>query len=215
MPGKNVVAVCVVASFLFAGLSGFAQTEPDSIPPVADSIQNVPASGADQIRIAVPAKRHDPRKATLLSAAFPGLGQVYNREYWKLPIIYGGIGTLAYFTIDNSQKYILWRDRYIAQRLALENGLSGDALPVQFPNGRGFIPLENLKRGKDQYRRWRDLNIVIAGLAYVLIIADANVFAHLKGFQLSEDLTVSVSPGMIDTGGAMPGAGLSLSFRFK
>jgi hypothetical protein len=148
-----------------------------------------------------------------MSAALPGLGQAYTRAYWKIPILYAGAGIIGYLLIDNNQKYVLWRDRYIIQRTASENGFE---LPVLNPNNN-FAPytLDNLKLRKDTYRRYRDLNVILAGLLYVLNIADANVTAHLKSFDLSKDLSMTIQPDLIPTPDALPSAGLSLRLTIK
>jgi hypothetical protein len=154
-----------------------------------------------------------PRRATLMSAALPGLGQAYTRSYWKIPIIYVGAGIIGYLLIDNSQKYTLWRDRYIIQRTAIENGFDP---PIRNPaNNDDPYRLETLKYAKDTYRRYRDLNVILAGLLYVLNLADANVTAHLKSFDLSKDLSMRIQPDVVPTLYNQPGAGISLKLTLK
>lgn len=156
-------------------------------------------------------KRFDPRKATLLSAALPGLGQAYNRQYWKVPLIYAGAATIGYFIIYNNQEYVKYRDWYIAQRTASENKIV--PLPVMYNGAPASI--ERLKYAKDVTRRNRDLTIILAGLLYTLNIVDANVFAHLKGFTLSEDLAMSVTPGAYSPTNAFTAAGVTVKLHFK
>ncbi len=172
-----------------------------------DSIQ---IQGGKEITIRK--NRYNPRKATLLSAAFPGLGQLYTRSYWKMPIIYAGAGIIGYLLIDNSQKYVFWRDRYITQRTAIENGFPP---PIINENRDAPFEVETLKLAKDTYRRYRDLNVILAGLLYVLNIADANVTAHLKSFDLTEDLSMTIEPDLFATQGAQLGTGISLRFTLK
>jgi hypothetical protein len=156
-------------------------------------------------------KRYNPRKATLFSAALPGLGQIYTRQYWKLPILYAGAGVLGYFIIENNREYIIWRDRYITQRTASESKLE---LPIKNPNTGNPLSLDVLKRAKDYYRRNRDFTIILSGLAYALNIVDANVTAHLKDFDLSDDLSLSVQPS-VDQVAGLPVSGISLTFHLK
>jgi hypothetical protein len=156
-------------------------------------------------------KRYNPRKATLFSAALPGLGQIYTKQYWKLPILYAGAGVLGYFIIDNNREYIIWRDRYIAQRTASESKLE---LPVVYPTTGNAISLDVLKRAKDYYRRNRDFTVILSGLAYALNIVDANVTAHLKDFDLSDDLSMSVEPA-VDQVAGLPVTGISLTLHLK
>jgi hypothetical protein len=162
--------------------------------------------------ITVQPNKLSPRKATLMSAALPGLGQAYTKSYWKIPILYTGAGIIGYLLIDNNQKYILWRDRYINQRTAIENGFDE---PVKYQNGEP-ISLEVLKRAKDTYRRYRDLNVILAGLLYVLNIADANVTAHLKTFDLGKDLTMRIQPDLLPSPYLQqPIAAVSIRFTIK
>ena len=184
-----------------------------SLPVAGTYAQNdtLPGPGAGN-EIVLRPNRLSPRKATLMSAALPGLGQAYSKSYWKIPIIYVGAGVIGYLLIDNSQKYTLWRDRYIIQRTARENGFEE---PLISP-ATGLPYSENfLKRAKDTYRRYRDLNVILAGLLYVLNIADANVTAHLKSFDLSKDLSMTIQPDLLPTPYMQPGAGLSLRFTLK
>jgi hypothetical protein len=183
------------------------------LPLTGSYAQNdtLPANAAKS-EIVLKPSRLSPRKATLMSAALPGLGQAYTRAYWKIPILYAGAGVIGYLLIDNNQKYVLWRDRYIIQRTATENGFD---LPV-INEARGEpYRLETLKLAKDTYRRYRDLNVILAGLLYVLNIADANVTAHLKTFDLSKDLSMTIQPDLIPSADAFPGAGLSLRLTIK
>lgn len=163
--------------------------------------------------ITIKPDRFSARKATLMSAALPGLGQAYTKSYWKIPILYTGAGIIGYLLIDNNQKYLLWRDRYIIQRTAIENGFKE---PLINPASDLPYSLDILKRAKDTYRRYRDLNVILAGLLYVLNIADANVTAHLKSFDLSKDLSMTIQPDLLLTPNRkLPATGLSVRFTLK
>lgn len=186
--------------FLFSATSVSAQTD--------TNIVKQPEPAAQRI---VVRQRYNPRKATLMAAALPGLGQIYTKKYWKLPLLYGGAGVLGYFIGDNNRKYIIWRDRYISQRTASESKLE---LPFKYPNTDTPVPLDQLKRAKDYYRRNRDFSIILSGVLYALNILDANVTAHLKDFDLSEDLSMSVEP-VLNQNGAMPVTGVSLTFHLR
>lgn len=166
----------------------------------------------ENIQLKPPSKRYSPRKATLMSAAFPGLGQAYVKKYWKMPIIYAGAGVLGYLIVDNHRQYITWRDRYIGQRLASENGLE---LPYINPATGAAYPLDNLVLRKNYYRRNRDFNVILSGLLYALNILDANVSAHLKDFDLSNDLSMSVKPDFSQPGMPYFTTGISLTFNLK
>lgn len=132
---------------------------------------------------------HTAKKATLFSAVLPGSGQIYNnfhrpetqknRLWWKLPIIYGGLGTSAYFIINNQKSFNHFRD----QRLAL---LKGDNTILYTDQQLASI--------EDQYRKWRDMSVIAALAVYVLNIIDANVEGTLLHFDDSDNLSINISP---------------------
>ncbi len=125
-----------------------------------------------------------PARASLYSALLPGLGQAYNGTYWKIPIIYGGFIACGYFISFNNTQFQRYKSLYIE---AAEGG-SG--------SGQRYS-LETLKYFKDSYRRYRDYSILSGVLVYALNIIDANVFAHLQDFDISEDLSASFSPALL------------------
>ncbi len=125
-----------------------------------------------------------PARASLYSALLPGLGQAYNGTYWKIPIFYGGFITCGYFIYSNNLQYQRYRNLF-----------NQASLPDSELTGRYNV--ETLKYFRDSYRRYRDYSI-LAGLAvYALNIIDANVFAHLQDFDISDDLSASFGPGVI------------------
>lgn len=144
---------------------------------------------------------HSPLKATLFSAVIPGAGQIYNKKYWKLPIVYGGLGTCIYFIDRNTRKYKVYRDGLIAEQ-------DGDPATV---NTTGYTAFQ-LDQLQDTYRSWRDLSWIICAGVYVLQILDANVDAHLFYFDVSKDLGFFVRPSLDFTGGLNSGLCLSLNF---
>ncbi|MBM3177797.1 MAG: hypothetical protein FJZ78_07295 [Bacteroidetes bacterium] len=123
------------------------------------------------------AKRFDPRKALFFAAVLPGMGQVYNNKYWKLPIVYGGFAAGIY-VMDFYQK------EYAAYRTELLENLSGNT----FPSTPSNLSEATLRRVVDFYRRKRDFTIVLMGLGYLLQIVDAHVDAHLKEFKYNPNL---------------------------
>ena len=156
---------------------------------------------------------HSPKMATIMSAVLPGLGQIYNemkkpegfksRLWWKLPLIYAGIGTSIYFVIQNQKSYMFYRN----ERLDLQNDISN---PYSI-SGYSDSQLESIT---DQYSRWRDLSIVTVLGVYILNIVDANVSGNLLHFDSSDDLSIIVQPKVfyIDQSSLI---GASLSFHFK
>lgn len=148
-----------------------------------------------------------PARASLYSALLPGLGQAYNGTYWKIPIIYGGFITCGYFISFNNTQFRRYKALYIE---AAEGG-SG--------SGQRYS-LETLKYFKDSYRRYRDYSILSGVLVYALNIIDANVFAHLQDFDITEDLSASFSPAiMMPVNNTLvsninPSVGMRMNIRF-
>ncbi len=143
----------------------------------------------------------DPKKATLLSALIPGAGQVYNGKTWKVPILYAGIVTDLYFVQYNNRRYVNFREALFA----LDKGE-----PNQFPS----LNRASLVRNVDYWRQNRDLTLLLLLGIYALNLVDANVDAHLSGFDISEDLALQVAPHL-GTVSASNSLGLSLKIRFK
>ncbi len=146
-------------------------------------------------------KKRDPRRATMLAAVFPGAGQIYNRKYWKLPILYGGAFTLGYFIKFNNEQYVLSRDSYINVKAGLPD------------HYKGTYSQEQLVQLREYWRRNRDLLIIISGFTYLLNIADAAVDAHLSSFDVSDDLSMKYQP-VLYMAGNQPVIGLGLAFQF-
>ncbi len=119
-----------------------------------------------------------PAKAAFYSAVLPGLGQAYNGSYWKIPIAYAGLGTGVYFYLENDKLYDRYRDAY-KDRLA--------GRPDQF---EGRITTDGLIRAQEFYQKNKEISILVTVGVYILNIIDANVEAHLRQFNVDEDLTV-------------------------
>jgi len=126
---------------------------------------------------------HSPRKAAAFSAILPGAGQVYNKKYWKLPIIYAGLGTAGYFVYTNNQSYRLYRNALIAE-------LDTDPETVN----QTEYNTSQLNQLQETYHRWRDLSIFAFAGIYILQIIDATVDAHLFYFDVSDDLSLVILP---------------------
>lgn len=142
------------------------------------------------------------KKAALYSFGLPGLGQIYNRKYWKLPIVYGAIGTTLYFTISNGQEL----NRY---NTALNLRLRGEIDEFD-----GILSEAQLISRRNIFRKNTELSAILTGLFHGLNIIDAVVDAHLFKFDISDDLTFEWSPNFL-TGNnrVMPGLQLSLTFK--
>ncbi|WP_276495693.1 DUF5683 domain-containing protein [Pontibacter litorisediminis] len=163
-----------------------------------------------------------PAKAALFAAVLPGAGQIYNKSYWKLPIVYGTGAVLTYFFIDNNNNYQDYRK-------ALLQRTDGDPSTVdKYANNPDYPSLNvqygrdaesNLRYRRDYYRRNRDLTVILSAAAYALQIAEAYVHAHLKEFDVGEELALRVQPNLMhlqsQPGSYTPGVSLTLFTRFS
>ncbi len=144
---------------------------------------------------------HSPHKATIYSALLPGLGQAYNKKYWKIPLVYAGFGTMGYFMGWNNDRYKIMRNAY-------SDLTDGDPNTTRYLDldAAKYYDLDNdternnfataLSKQQDYYRRNRDLLIICTVGFYGLNIIDASVDAHFFDFDMSEDLTMNWQPTM-------------------
>jgi len=157
-------------------------------------------SEVDSIKIEKPIAVHSPRRATIYSAVLPGLGQIYNRKYWKLPIVYGGFVTLGYFINFNNELYVKYKQAYSDIIDTDPNTNSFKELnvnPIFFEADKISQLTERLRIAKDGSRRNRDLVVIGTAVFYALNIIDASVDAHFFNFDISDDLTINWVPGPI------------------
>lgn len=152
-------------------------------------------------------------KATTLSTIFPGAGQIFNKSYWRVPIVWGGIASTIY-TID-------WNNRgYQRFKTAYSLKIDYEKNPSKYPNGapdefRGAYSSTFLKNLKDSYRRNRDLCIILTAGVYLLNILDAHVDAHLQDYDISDDLSMNIEPYFdYTTVNTQPVYGLNMSLKF-
>ena len=143
---------------------------------------------------------HSPKKATIMSAILPGLGQIYNKKYWKVPILYGGIALTGYYLNDNLKNIDKYKTAYIAET-------DGDPNTV---NETKFTAPQ-LDKIIDQYKSWRDLSYIAFAVIYALNIIDANVDAHLFYFDVSDDISLNWAPYLSPN--RSQGVGLSLTLK--
>lgn len=178
---KKVLLICILIT-LFNGVS-FSQSTIS-----VDSLE----------------KSHSPGKAAFRSAILPGLGQSYNKKYWKIPIIYAGLGTLTYFAIYNNTQYQSFQKAYIASATGDTAGFNPEYL--------GYSTTD-LQTQATYWHRNRDLCIIGVSLVYVLNILDAYVDAHLFYFKMTENITMHVMPEATYTA-SKPYTGIHLNFTF-
>ena len=181
---------------------------------------------------AAPARKKNikifPLKATMLSAAFPGLGQVYNRKYWKIPLVYAGFGGLGFAVIFNSKHYNQFIKAYqdftdqIPQTnsyLSLIRADPKDYDPVLYPGSANRSTAswikDQLLLKVDYFKKYRDLSYIGIAAWYIISILDANVDASLFDYDIGENLNITLAPVQIPlynfTG---VGLGLNMTINF-
>jgi len=173
------------------------------------SIVSAQTETVDSVATHTPDTTHSVRKAMILSAVLPGEGQVYNhlampkgqkKAYWKVPLIYAGLGTATYFLIQNNSLKNDLKDEYL-------NRQGGSAPSAQFQqyDDPGLLQLYEIHRNR------RDLSILALTVVYLLNVADAGVEAHFVNFDVSDNLTMSFHPVLLPNYTA--GVGVRLNFR--
>jgi hypothetical protein len=172
---------------------------------------------------------HSPAKASLYSAILPGLGQFYNKKYWKMPLVYAGFGALGYFVTFNQTGYSRYKNAYIDFTDKLPETqryldiISGNLNPADFdpvlhpdtydPQQEKWFS-EQLTHNMDFYRRNRDLSYIGLVGWYLLNIIDATVDAHLFDYDISDDLSMKIEPRLMYSGRNANTLGLQISIAF-
>lgn len=149
-----------------------------------------------------------PQKAAILAAVAPGAGQLYNRRYWKLPLVYGALGGTGYMLYHHQIRF----KEYVRGKEARRAGR-----PDPGPRSSQETSLQGVETGIVFHRRWRDSYIAYTALAYTLTILDALVDAHLRDFDISEDLSLRVEPALLPPANlaVRPQAGVALTLQLK
>ena len=206
------------------GVAGFAQTDTSAPVPVDTLVKKSPVvshpAKADSVR-----KAFDPRKATIRSAIIPGWGQAYNKKYWKIPIIYGALGTTAAVFIYNVKTYRDLRFAYQAKYKASlppydptkpdQRGPFRDS--TDFPKINPiYLPYDanSLRIYRDEFRSNVDYSVLVFLLFWGLNVVDATVDAHLKLFDVNPDLSFKMKFGPSQMAGTT-GMSFVLAFNKK
>jgi hypothetical protein len=186
----------------------------DSLPKVATQIASV--NKTDSVL-----KAHSPRKAAIRSAILPGLGQIYNKKYWKVPIIYGALGISGAVLAYNLTNYRATRVAYSAKYTASQprqDPITGATLPPDSSDWSKIRPdllpisMNALRSYRDEFRRNIDYSVLAIMVLWGLNVVDATVDAHLKPFDVSPDLSLKLKLGPGQSPGTM-GIGLVLAFK--
>lgn len=164
------------------------------------------------IEVRKPIDALSPAKAAFYSAILPGLGQAYNKKYWKIPIVYGAIGTGVYFYISNNKQYNRFRDAYKSRLAGFTNDefyIASDGTQLATPT----VTTEKLEDAQEFYRRNKEISLLVSLGLYALNIIDANVDAHLLQYNVDENL--SLAPHYkFNEFDASSNLGLTLNFKF-
>lgn len=195
------VLLTMLVFLIFSPLS--AQKKSDSLDVKPRLQNNIPVDTSFY-------GKHSARKATLYSMILPGLGQAYNKKYWKIPIIYGGFTFFAFLIQYNNTEYQLFKDAYYHKLVYGENADDPvNEYEVKYDE-------QTLLNAKNDYRRNRDLNYILTGVWYALNVIDAAVDAHLFSWDVDEDLSLRVEPDIFQPTmlGQRPGGGVKLTLRF-
>jgi hypothetical protein len=194
---KTVLTFCMV---LLAHCL-FAQEQQTTTPP-SQELQAAPQTVPDTVEIISLASKYDPKKAALYAAVLPGLGQIYNKKYWKLPLVYGGFIGFGYGVSFYQKGYTKYKSELF------------DILESDAPLSTSGYTEDQLRTIVDKYRRERDFFMILLAGMYFLQIVDAHVDAHLKEFDLNPKLHVRIEPTMENDMLAGRTAGFSIKFRF-
>ncbi len=174
-----------------------------SSPVSAQESSDTSATEADTI-----IRSHSPKKATIFSAVLPGLGQVYNKKVWKVPIIYAGFGALGYFISFNNRYYQKFKSAY---QMRLNNDPNFNNVYPEY----AYLTDQSIELAMNTYRRWRDLNAMGFIALYVLQVIDANVDANFFYYDIGKDITLKVRPGIVGNDNLLGYAlGLKINLHF-
>jgi hypothetical protein len=198
----------------FAGANNAAFCQHDTLKIAHDTIiaKKKPASlYGDSAMIHGKMRKHDPKVASTRSAILPGWGQIYNRSYWKLPIIYGALGITTYVFIDNMKTV---RAANYAIKYMTPEDSAGTNYEDIAPYLKPFVDngdVNSLRNVRNQYRQYVDYAALVFILFWGLNVVDATVDAHLKHFDVSDDLSMKIKPNFVPQVGGQT-FGVSLVF---
>ena len=180
----------------------FAQQKKDSV-----IIKNFDSTSKKSIlALDTTVKKHNPKIATFRSAVLPGWGQIYNKKYWKLPIVYGALGVTAGIFFYNLKTYKQLKQAVIYRS---DNDPANDILVVEEYRN---LSTASLRSARSIYRQNIDYSVLAFIILWGLNVVDATVDAHLKEFDVSDDISFKIKPGYNTIGNT---TGLSLVFAFK
>ena len=170
----------------------YAQTQTDTFVKQADSLKvytgsdTSTAKSRTKLSLKDESKRHSAKKAMIFSAILPGLGQAYNHQYWKIPIIYGALGGLSYAIYITAHNRKIYGNAY--------GIMAHDSTTTSVLVNGQYFDINEAQNYLDNYKRLQDLSSIVTALVYVLQIVDATVYGHLFHFDISDKLTLHMMP---------------------
>jgi hypothetical protein len=179
--------------FLFFLCNAYSQDQPNesAITLKTDSSAKKPEPDTTKIKV------YNPKVAAVRSAILPGLGQIYNKKYWKLPIVYGALGVTGYIFFDNIKTYKEYKFAYAARIKAQPPALDSTDYHTLKDIYKVLSP-GSIRTARDDFRRYVDYSALIFVLLWGLNVVDAAVDAHLKAFDVSPDLSLHLKAGYSD-----------------
>jgi hypothetical protein len=183
---KRLIAFIGFMIVLLAGNCCFAQGDSIILPLPDKKISSAPT-----LKISDTLPLHSPRKAAIRSAILPGWGQVYNKKYWKVPLVYGALGTTTYLFFRNLTQYNDSREAY---KLAVDNDPTNDN-QIKQPYYSVKDQPERIKSFRNAVRQNMDYCVLFFILFWGLNVVDASVDAHLKSFDVSDNLSIHIRAG--------------------
>ena len=173
------------------------------------------AERADTLHVDSIPKKHSPKKASLFSAIVPGAGQIYNKKYWKPPVIYAAFGGLTYLAVENWKTYQEFKEAF---RIRNDNDPNSfDKYDIDNPDfsGKDAFSYDGLNQAKNDYRRYFELTVIGITLVYILNVVDAAVDAHLFYFDVNDDLSLQFTPNISVHNQSAVYTGFSANLRIK
>jgi hypothetical protein len=194
---KKIIIATIIGLFATMTASGQATTTDSSAakntnaPPLEKS---APATTLKDTSAG--AREHSPRAAAIRSAILPGLGQIYNKKYWKLPIVYGALGVTGYIFVDNIKTYREYRFAYNARYKAANATSPADSADyLTLSRFYQTVSPEAIRAARNRFRKYIDYSVLFFVFFWGLNVVDATVDAHLKTFDVSPDLSLYIKPG--------------------
>ena len=208
----NLSVLIVVLICFLPGLAGaqavmdtsMNQIVGDTLPARNAPVREIPSAeqaAYDSLKGIHAPFQPNPKKSALYSAILPGAGQLYNRQYWKIPVVYAGVGATVGFIIHNSNQYRRFRKAYVSR---INDPTFQDEFTLQ---GRTINDLQILQNA---YKKDLDLTVLLGVIGYTLQVLDALTFAHLRNFDVSKNISLKMQPVSMPNGDA----GLGLVMRF-